>query len=404
MDLTAVKKATDGELRALGVVRRGDILALKAFAEKDSSQNVERNDKKRTLLEALKSKFAGKKNTSKATKKEPEKLHHKSTDRKVEVGWRHFDSAKNRHIAVRMAKGGGSRTISVPLNASVEELLVLFKNVFFPESKCFFGEISQMKFTLASFKCEEIGDKDFTVLKYMEHHKLSKIKFYLLSSRLEGNEIIPVSDSDDELPCMFESPCDSPSTSKSSLIGSTEERKCSKEQQDAEFLASLEKDEVKDLQKRKELQQLQEKAMEQENLRRARKRKVPSEPDPSDPHVQVSVRHLTLGVQTRKFSNSCEVSAVYNWIGSLNPNPEHFTLSMCGIPILDPALPITVVDRSMVNMAEYEAAPFADDIIPNCEEMPEIQSLENTQQDSTMMNSIPLVTEVVPALLLEDDS
>lgn len=185
-------------------------------------------------------KYAGKKNTSKTTKKEPEKLHHKSTDRKIEVSWRHFDTAKKRYVAIRMAKGGGSRTISVPLNASVEQLLALFKNVFFPDSKCFFGDISQMKFTLANFKCDEIGDKDFTVLKYIEHHKLSKVKFHLLSIRLEANDIIPVSDSEDELPFMFESPCDSPSAS-SSLIGSSEERKCWREQQDAEYLASLKK-------------------------------------------------------------------------------------------------------------------------------------------------------------------
>ena len=330
-------------------------------------------------------------------------MHHKSTDRKIEVSWRHFDTAKKRYVAIRMAKGGGSRTISVPLNASVEELLALFKNVFFPDSKCFFGDISQMKFTLANFKCDEIGDKDFTVLKYIEHHKLSKVKFHLLSIRLEANDIIPVSDSEDELPFMFESPCDSPSASSNSLIGSSEERKCWREQQDAEYLASLKKDEDKDLQKRKELQQLQEKAMEQENLRRAREMRVPSESDSSEPHVQVSVRHLTLGVHTRKFSNSCEVSSLYNWIGSLNPNPEHFILSTCDIPILDNTLPITVVDRTMVNMSEYEAVPFPD-IIPNCEEMREIQSVENTQQESTMMNSIPVVTEVIPACLLEEDS
>lgn len=143
--------------------------------------------------------------------------------------------------------------------------------------------------------------------------------------------------------------------------------------------------------------------MEQENLRRAREMRVPSESDSSEPHVQVSVRHLTLGVQTRKFSNSCEVSSLYDWIGSLNPNPEHFILSTCDIPILDNTLPITVVDRTMVNMSEYEAVPFPD-IIPNCEEMREIQSVENTQQESTMMNSIPVVTEVIPACLLQDDS
>ena len=43
MDIAAIKKAKDEELRELGLVHRGDILALRAFVEKGlSSETAEK--------------------------------------------------------------------------------------------------------------------------------------------------------------------------------------------------------------------------------------------------------------------------------------------------------------------------------------------------------------------------
>ena len=99
-------------------------------------------------------------------------------------------------------------------------------------------------------------------------------------------------------------------------------------------------------------------------------------------------------VQTRKFSNTCEVSAMYNWIGSFTPNLEHFILSICGVPVLDPSLPITVADRTLVNMAEYKETPFPGSIM-NCPEMSEIQATESTHPEDRAMSNIPLATEII---------
>ena len=164
----------------------------------------------------------------------------------------------------------------------------------------------------------------------------------------------------------------------------------------------LESDKSNDLQKRRGLQQLKENAIEQENVRRAREMKVPRKPKAHEPHVQVSVRHVNLDVQTRKFPRTCEVSAMYNWIGSVSPDPEHFILSICGMPVLDPSLPITVADRTLVHMAEYNETSSPASIM-NCPKMSEIQATENTHYEGRTMNNIPLVTDIIPACLLEDD-
>ena len=57
MDIAAVKEAKDEELQALGLIHRGDILALRAFAQKGT--NEDRVEKKRNLLQSLKEKFSG---------------------------------------------------------------------------------------------------------------------------------------------------------------------------------------------------------------------------------------------------------------------------------------------------------------------------------------------------------
>jgi len=45
MDFTAVRMATDGDFQALGLVRRGDILALRSFVPSTDKAKEERKSK-----------------------------------------------------------------------------------------------------------------------------------------------------------------------------------------------------------------------------------------------------------------------------------------------------------------------------------------------------------------------
>ena len=91
---------------------------------------------------------------------------------------------------------------------------------------------------------------------------------------------------------------------------------------------------------------------------------MPAEPDISEMHVKVSVRHVTMGVITRKFSKSGHVGTVYDWVGSLSLTPEYFTLSMVCSMNLNPVLPIETVDQATLSMHECdESPPFPDETV-----------------------------------------
>ena len=125
---------------------------------------------------------------------------------------------------------------------------------------------------------------------------------------------------------------------------------------------SLRKDQEKEQTKQEELLRLQEEFAIQESLREAEEMRVPAGPDISEVHVKVSVRHVTLGVITRKFPKSGHVGTVYDWVGSLSLTPEYFTLSMVSSMDLNPALPIETVDQATLSMHECdESPPFPDE-------------------------------------------
>ena len=76
---------------------------------------------------------------------------------------------------------------------------------------------------------------------------------------------------------------------------------------------------------------------------------MPAKPDISEVHVKVWLRHVTLGVITRKFPKSGHVGTVYGWMGSLTLTPEYFTHSMVGNMDLNPALPMDCAPGNTVD-------------------------------------------------------
>ena len=89
------------------------------------------------------------------------------------------------------------------------------------------------------------------------------------------------------------------------------------------------------------------------------------EPSDGEPSVHISVRHITMGVINRKFKDSEKLSAIYDWVGSMNDNPESFTLWGCTLPKLDPSLPIKIADKVLLSMTETNATPGYPENKPN---------------------------------------
>ena len=62
MDFTAIKMASDDELQSIGLLRKGDILALRAFVQiDDKTSNAERDEKKEETFGNIEIKVAKKK-------------------------------------------------------------------------------------------------------------------------------------------------------------------------------------------------------------------------------------------------------------------------------------------------------------------------------------------------------
>lgn len=123
MDATAIMMAKEEEIQVLGLTQKGDILALRAFCKQNSeTTNEERTEKKRKLLETLKSKLPRSKTFKRKVESISESLPVKVPCRKISIGWQHFDELRSRYIAVRMGKGG-TPDISFPLCSTKDDIL-----------------------------------------------------------------------------------------------------------------------------------------------------------------------------------------------------------------------------------------------------------------------------------------
>ena len=107
--------------------------------------------------------------------------------RRISLGLMQYSKKRNKYVSVRYSKGGGTRLIDVPLSMTKEELIKEGKVLFFQNGVCPLGAESDMIFELVNFKGEVIntlkerngGALPFTVQRYFEFYKLSKVQLYI---------------------------------------------------------------------------------------------------------------------------------------------------------------------------------------------------------------------------------
>lgn len=353
MGFDAVNFASDSQLKdELGINELGVRLSLKAHCEKliknkqDTKSSNEKDERKRRLLEEIinpkKSKAVV---SNKVSNPKPCK---KSVSRSVLMGWIHSDKDK-KPIRVGLEKGGGTRTLTVTTETTYEDLIKSGKELFFPKGKCQFGNEKEMIFGLADFQRKTLEEKDeyvnFTVGKYAEKNGFkTRIRVYLTSTPAETIDSDSSSEDEDDILLPRTSTqinmdswleqsghnddddYDGIVENTTSLIGTQEERSALLNKQDQAYIESLTKDQEKD----KERKLLMEKELNdverQESLRKTRESRLLPEPDVSEDHVLVSVRHLTQGVVTRAFYPNASMIQLYDWVGSLELVPEYFKL------------------------------------------------------------------------------
>ena len=205
MDCIAVSHSPASLLADLGLAAKGDIFALKAFCERRlSCEKAPRQDleeKKKKLIEQLRQEKNEKKRKRSASQtstnqeiKSPAKKvkKEKEKSRRISIGWLHYSYKESRFVAVRLARGGGTRRIDIKASSGKEEVIHLAKKLFFPDGQSCNGPANEMKFDLANFKLENItrlvdeqGNRHpFTVQKYFEVHKLTQARIYLTTKKL----------------------------------------------------------------------------------------------------------------------------------------------------------------------------------------------------------------------------
>ena len=108
----------------------------------------------------------------------------------------------------------------------------------------------------------------------------------------------------------------------SNLVGTSSERKLLSEEIQSAFENSLASDKKKDQVKLD--QEIEEGRLLA--VMESRKSRVEPEPDLSEPHVTISIRHCSIGNKVRLFKAESLFHSVYDWVGSLLMQPEHFEI------------------------------------------------------------------------------
>ena len=310
MDKASINGSSDDDLKNLGLSARGDIAALRMFAKQSGTKEKERSEKIGRLKRWL---------------EEPER---KSTrqDNKRETlvfsfGWKHFQSGKG-YVQKKKPQGGGVRKKALPKKASVDEVLQILKETFFPHGENMGLSLSDCTYFLGNYKGELINkltengkEIAFTPEKYKPVTGFTVPSIYLMTK-----ETFPVSISDDDesssedFPTMSEIITSTPEQQDrhSTLIGSSEERQhffnqLTEEVALSEVLDREKESKQKEEDKKKVDEQLRTEKEEKElfelssRLQAKRAQQLKAEAPPDSDHTVIAVRHPSLGVKTRGF-------------------------------------------------------------------------------------------------------
>lgn len=76
-------------------------------------------------------------------------------------------------------RGGGVRSVTVSNEAALPELIQLGKELFFIGDK----KSDEYNFSIGNYKGNVIDEENFTVRSYINDHKLTKTRLYLMSKK-----------------------------------------------------------------------------------------------------------------------------------------------------------------------------------------------------------------------------
>ena len=133
MDGSAVIYCPESFLVELGLETKEDLYALRLFCERKEkrAKNKDTEERKLILIEKLRQNKGSRLGGS-ASNKRKEKSSSLDTPRgrKFDIGWLHYSNDKERFVAVRQSTGGGTRSICMPADSTLPDIMDEARNLF----------------------------------------------------------------------------------------------------------------------------------------------------------------------------------------------------------------------------------------------------------------------------------
>jgi len=127
IDVDIVRNMTDDNLRSLGLTY-GDSISLRMFAQLCQS-SAEPASAEKTQRSRIQQRLGMRKSDSTRLRMAGNKFGLKSM-RRLEVGWKNYDSKLHKYIVVRPCKGGGTRHFKIPSSTTMSEMRQMACEVF----------------------------------------------------------------------------------------------------------------------------------------------------------------------------------------------------------------------------------------------------------------------------------
>ncbi|KAK5647928.1 hypothetical protein RI129_002820 [Pyrocoelia pectoralis] len=174
MTLQQFLRSRDIAEDTISYLRRENVSDIGLLQEKN-------NPKKHSFIEKLREKIA-QKNTSGETRKQNLTKRPRKTTRTIEIGWLCCSKKDKKLNQVKTNYGGGTRKVVVDGTSTMEDVRNIAKELFFPNKISTKGKLQDFEVSLLDFKQNQV-DETLTVQEIFEITKLSKLRFYLATSK-----------------------------------------------------------------------------------------------------------------------------------------------------------------------------------------------------------------------------
>lgn len=178
----------------------GDRLAVKAFCQQ-RSVTPQMPGVKSALMQRVREKLT-EKMPARGDAARPRAAGNQNAtkeNRRVEMGWLHFNNGAFHQVRTR--HGGGTRHLTVQKDATMRELVEIGKNLFFPNGRSPKGSVEDFFFDVRDFS-HEIVPLECTVIQLYEQTKIRMLRIYTCSR--EKDKTSPAADLSDDVSSDFE--------------------------------------------------------------------------------------------------------------------------------------------------------------------------------------------------------